>query len=557
MNAAKKLINPERLTVLQLCRQAVVAAVLACLGIAATVSALRLVLDWLWDTPDSVAGVASGFALTALLAFGLGFPLCLVWQSRELRDRSFTYVGFLATFFGLGVLVVFFVQLGMETITWFETAPGLVARQNERYRAELRAAQTALRTKETEFDEAVLPLLESEKDQLAFYRAHIEGKWVALLEQATRKRKEEPAGKEKSAETLAEKSARRTAMIALVLKHLQETHKDYPPALREILELGLDTMMVEAQNVVERRREAELGIRADTSPWALAAAFVTNVPSNAAQDAGIWPALLGSVWLALITILVAVPIGVGAALYLEEYRHTGWLSRIIQVNINNLAGVPSVVFGILGGFVFVEMIFKPIHLHQAQVLYAYSLDAAAAFSLWDRLLLWLPPVASRNVLGGGLTLGLLTLPVVIIATQEAVRAVPDSIRHGSYALGATHWQTIWHHVLPMARPGILTGTILAISRAIGEAAPLVLFGALLLVQQSPTLFSGFTVMPMQIFNWADRPPVLEADAAGNMVAIDMWRYNAAFASVLLLIVLLTLNALAIYLRNRAQKRLRY
>jgi phosphate transport system permease protein len=187
-----------------------------------------------------------------------------------------------------------------------------------------------------------------------------------------------------------------------------------------------------------------------------------------------------------------------------------------------------VVYGILGAFVFVELIFKPLENHYPDTF------------------------AARNVMGGGLTLGLLTLPVVIVSAQEAIRAVPSSLRHGAYALGATHWQTIWGVVLPMARPGILTGTILSLSRAIGEAAPLVLFGALLFVNQDPSLFSRFTVLPMQIFGWADQPAItIDGES------IDIWRYNAALASVVLLVLLLTMNGLAIYLRNRAQKRMRY
>src|SRR5262249_50260343 len=151
----------------------------------------------------------------------------------------------------------------------------------------------------------------------------------------------------------------------------------------------------------------------------------------------------------------------------------------IQVNINNLAGVPSVVYGILGAFVFVEMIFKPLHrLHEG--------------------------IGVRNLLGGGLTLGLLTLPVIIVAAQEAIRAVPNSIRQGAYALGATHWQVIWPQILPLVRPGIMTGTILAVSRAIGEAAPLVLFGATTFIAYTPTPVSEFTALPIQIYNWAQR-----------------------------------------------------
>ena len=206
--------------------------------------------------------------------------------------------------------------------------------------------------------------------------------------------------------------------------------------------------------------------------------LLASGPSSEPEEAGILPALLGSIYLGVITVLIAVPLGVGTALYLEEYSGN-WLAKVIQINISNLAGVPSVVFGILGAFIFVELIFKPMES---------------------------PVIAARNVLGGGMTLALLTLPVVIVAAQEAIRAVPVSIRHGAYAApGATKWQTTWRLVLPCSLPGILTGAILAMARAMGEAAPLVLFGALLFVNQEPTLFSRFTVLPMQVFGWADRP----------------------------------------------------
>jgi phosphate transport system permease protein len=261
------------------------------------------------------------------------------------------------------------------------------------------------------------------------------------------------------------------------------------------------------------------GIRPDTSRLAVAAHFFTHGPSSEPQDAGIKTALLGSLLVVAITIVTALPLGVGAAIYLEEYRSRGWLAWLIQLNINNLAGVPSVVYGILGGFVFVVLIFQPIARSN-------------------------PEFAARNALGGGLTLALLTLPVVIVSAQEAIRAVPVSIRHGALALGATRWQVVWHHVLPYAFPGILTGTILAICRAIGEAAPLLLFGALLYVDQPPGLFDRFTVLPMQIFGWADRPQ-------------PVWRYNMAFASVVLVGMLLILNAVAIFLRQRAQRRMKW
>jgi phosphate transport system permease protein len=263
--------------------------------------------------------------------------------------------------------------------------------------------------------------------------------------------------------------------------------------------------------------QAEERIRKDTSAPALLAHFFTAGPSSEPQEAGILPALLGSLYLVAITLAIAVPLGLGAAIYLEEYRQSSWLAHIIQVNINNLAGVPSVMYGILGAFVFVELIFKPMES---------------------------PAIAARNVLGGGLTLALLTLPLIIVSAQEAIRAVPVSLRHASLALGATRLQTIWRVVLPSASPGILTGVILAMSRALGEAAPLVMFGALLFVNHNPSLFSRFTVLPMQIFGWSDRPA-------------EIWLRNAGLASTILVLTLLALNGTAIYLRQRWQRNIKW
>jgi phosphate transport system permease protein len=198
---------------------------------------------------------------------------------------------------------------------------------------------------------------------------------------------------------------------------------------------------------------------------------------------------------------------VGAAIYLEEYARKSWLTRAIQTNIANLAGVPSIVYGILGLAVFVRAL-----------------------------------AMGRSVIAGALTLALLILPVVIIASQEAIRAVPGSMRLGSYALGATRWETIRHHVLPHAMPGILTGTILALSRAVGEAAPLLLVGAVGFVQFAPRgLQDAFTVIPIQIFNWTSRP---QAE----------FQELAAAGSIVLLVLLLAMNAVAILLRNRYAKR---
>ena len=235
--------------------------------------------------------------------------------------------------------------------------------------------------------------------------------------------------------------------------------------------------------------------------------FLTSFPSRKPAEAGIFSALIGSVYLITLTAVVAVPIGVSAAVYLEEYTNqSSRLSRIIEVNVANLAGVPSIIYGLLGLELFVR---------------GMRLD--------------------RSLLAGALTLALLVLPIVIIASREAIRAVPGTIREAAYALGATQWQTTKDHVLPLAFPGILTGIILAVSRAIGETAPLIAIGALTYVAFVPDgLLSPFTALPIQIFNWVSRPQ------AG-------FHINAAAGIVVLLVVTLLLNALAIFLRNRYQK----
>ena len=235
--------------------------------------------------------------------------------------------------------------------------------------------------------------------------------------------------------------------------------------------------------------------------------FLTSFPSRKPAEAGIFSALIGSVYLITLTAVVAVPIGVAAAVYLEEYTNqSSRLSRIIEVNVANLAGVPSIIYGLLGLELFVR---------------GMRLD--------------------RSLLAGALTLALLVLPIVIIASREAIRAVPGTIREAAYALGATQWQMTKDHVLPLAFPGILTGIILAVSRAIGETAPLIAIGALTYVAFVPDgLLSPFTALPIQIFNWVSRPQ------AG-------FHINAAAGIVVLLVVTLLLNALAIFLRNRYQK----
>lgn len=234
--------------------------------------------------------------------------------------------------------------------------------------------------------------------------------------------------------------------------------------------------------------------------------FLTSPPSRFPAVAGIYPQILGSLYVMLVTAALTLPMGIAAALYLEEYGGGGRIARIIEVNIANLAGVPSVIYGLLGLGLFVR---------------------------WMNL--------GPSVLAGAATLALLVLPVVILSTREALRTVPMSAREGSYALGATKWQTIWHQVLPSSLPGIFTGLILAMSRAIGETAPLVTIGALTYIPFAPTgLDSRFTVLPIQIYNWVSRPqaPFLE---------------NAAAGIIVLLLLLLTMNSVAVVLRDRFQK----
>jgi phosphate transport system permease protein len=239
----------------------------------------------------------------------------------------------------------------------------------------------------------------------------------------------------------------------------------------------------------------------------LSLAFLNGFPSRFVERSGIKPALLGSVWTLVLTAVISFPLGVGTAIWLQDYGPKNRFTRLVQLNIANLAGVPSIVYGILGLAAFVHF----AHL-------------------------------GRSILAGALTLALLILPVIIIAAQEAIKAVPNSIRLGSYALGATRWETIRHHVLPQAMPGILTGTILALSRAIGEAAPMIMVGALAFVPFIPKgPLDEFTVIPIQIFNWVSKPQ-------------PGFHELAAAASIVLLIVLLSLNAVAIVLRNRYMRK---
>ncbi len=278
--------------------------------------------------------------------------------------------------------------------------------------------------------------------------------------------------------------------------------------------------------------------------------FLTRFDSYRPHEAGVLAGLWGSFWLILLATLFTVPIGVGAAVYLEEYARDNWLTRIIQINLANLAGVPSIVYGILGLTVFVRMF--GIFQSSSKVI-----EISLGFAT-----LSIPLPMGRTVISGALTLGLLVLPVVIVSAREALRAVPPSIRHASLALGATQWQTIRHQIVPAALPGILTGVILSISRAIGETAPLILVGAWTYLAYTPgeiespldvfrnpqgmlnAPFDSFTALPIQIYNWVSRPE-------------PEYQHVAAAGIIVLLSVLLTLNAAAIYIRQRAQKRARW
>jgi len=235
--------------------------------------------------------------------------------------------------------------------------------------------------------------------------------------------------------------------------------------------------------------------------------FLTSYASRFPEQAGVRAAVLGSLWVVGLTALIAVPVGVAAAIYLEEFAPRNWLTRLIETNINNLAGVPSIIYGLLGLAVFVR-----------------------AMAL------------GRSILAGALTLSLVVLPIVIVAAREGLRSVPQGIREGSLALGATRWQTVWHQVLPAALPSVMTGVILALSRAMGEAAPLITIGALLFVPFDPQgPLDSFTVLPLIIYDWISRPQPGFHEAA-------------AAAIIVLLAVLLAMNALAAGIRMWAERR---
>lgn len=282
--------------------------------------------------------------------------------------------------------------------------------------------------------------------------------------------------------------------------------------------------------------------------------FLTSFDSQRPERSGIWAGLIGSSWMIFLTFLAAIPIGVGAAVYLEEYARDRWIVRFIRINISNLAGVPSIVYGILGLTVFVRMfdmfaregIVTRLRGEQISALVLAGIEIPLPFG--------------KTLMAGALTMSLLILPVIIVATQEALRAIPPSLRHASLALGATRWQTIRHQVIPAAVPGIMTSIILSISRAIGETAPLIVVGAVGFARFAPggigsaqdlvknpagllqAPFDKYTVMPVQIFNWVGQ-------AQGEFQSV------AAAGILVLLGLLLLLNGIAITIRNRYQKKL--
>lgn len=238
--------------------------------------------------------------------------------------------------------------------------------------------------------------------------------------------------------------------------------------------------------------------------------FITSFPSRNADKAGILPALVGTLWIMGLTIIIAIPVGISAAIYLEEYSKKNWFANILEINISNLAGVPSIIYGLLG------------------------------LEIFGRIM-----GMGGSLLAGACTLSLLILPILIVATREALKAVPKSIKEASFALGASKWQTIRYALLPASFGGIVTGVILALSRAIGETAPLIVIGALAyvpFVPASPT--DEFSVLPIQIFNWISRPQ-------------KGFAINAASAIIILLIITFLLNGIAMYLRNKWQKKVKW
>lgn len=261
---------------------------------------------------------------------------------------------------------------------------------------------------------------------------------------------------------------------------------------------------------------------------ALTWSFLTSFASRKPAQAGIIAPLMGSVWVCAICAVVAIPVGIGTAIYLEEYARRSRIKSLIQLNISNLSGVPSIVYGILALVAFVRFFgIRPG-------------DDPWTFGNPESLF-YLHIPFGPSVIAGGLTLALVVLPIMIIASQEALRAVPQSLRQAALALGSTQWQVVWRVTLPAALPTIMTGAILSMSRAIGEAAPLLVIGGFLLVFQTPAnLMSDFTVLPLQIYNWAGRPQV-------------EFHKIAAAAIIVQLVVLLAFNSIAIIIRQKLQR----
>ena len=275
--------------------------------------------------------------------------------------------------------------------------------------------------------------------------------------------------------------------------------------------------------------------------WVRAPLF-TNYHSRHPEQAGMKSAIVGSLIILGLTALFSFPLGVGAAVYLEEYAPKGWLANLINVNISNLAGVPSIVYGMLGLIVFGRMfgLFMP----DSWLVGLLNLETGGRGGVQFHMLgLLIKLPFERSLLAGALTMTLLILPIVIIAAREAIRAVPRSIRQAAYGLGATRWQVVSRQVLPAAMPGILTGMILALSRAMGETAPLIIMGAFTYVPFLPkSVWDQFTVMPIQIYNWVTLPK-------------EEYRVHLAGAGILVLLAaLLAMNGLTVYLRNRFEKR---
>ncbi len=304
------------------------------------------------------------------------------------------------------------------------------------------------------------------------------------------------------------------------------------PAIEQLVKdraagTGFPTTLTQKQ--IDEEKQAYASAHLEFHSW-LSSEFIGNPNSTSPADAGIRGGLIGTIWVIGLTMLIATPLGVGAAIYLEEYAkdatfaRSRWivrLNRIVETNIRNLAGVPSIIYGLLGLVLF------------ARILFPFT--SGEVFGVQNG--------RGNTILSASLTLALLILPVIIINAQEAIRAVPLSIREGSYGMGATKWQTVWRQILPAAIPGIMTGIILSLSRAVGETAPLVVVGAAVFLSKDPNgPFQPFTTLPIQIFNWTEQPS-------------DQFRAAAAAGIVVLLALLLLLNASAIIIRQRFSRRL--